>query len=333
MNVEIAERLAKRRREAGLSQETLAERLGVTRQAVSKWERSESSPDTDNLIALARLYDVSLDELLYVDSAIEEDISYEAQDRARANDFVTTENSSSQGSEFSSQGSETGSQGSESRGQDSETSGFSEASSGGPSVYVNDDEDYVHINWRDGVHVKDSKTGEEVHVGWKGIDIKDPGGEHNWSGEWGDWENWTDGKGQRIVCSKKTNVWYKFPFPILVIIVYLLMGFFAPALKMPVGTVTAWGYGLFTFALIPIYYMTVDALIKHYIIRFFEGLYPFICFISFLWMWLMMGIPHPAWVIFLTIPIVEWALEAIHRHHKKTEPEVVVVSTDQSSVN
>lgn len=48
----------------GLSQEALAERLGVSRQAVSKWERGESSPDTDNLIALARLYNISLDALL-----------------------------------------------------------------------------------------------------------------------------------------------------------------------------------------------------------------------------------------------------------------------------
>ena len=39
MNVEIAERLAARRKLAGLSQEALAEKLGVSRQAVSKWER------------------------------------------------------------------------------------------------------------------------------------------------------------------------------------------------------------------------------------------------------------------------------------------------------
>ena len=82
MNVEIAERLAARRKQAGLSQEALAEKLGVSRQAVSKWERSESSPDTDNLIALARLYGVSLDELLYVDDAIADDVAFEAEDRA-----------------------------------------------------------------------------------------------------------------------------------------------------------------------------------------------------------------------------------------------------------
>ena len=82
MNVEIAQRLAARRKQAGLSQEALAERLGVSRQAVSKWERSESSPDTDNLIALAQLYGLSLDDLLYVDDEIRDDVTFEAACRA-----------------------------------------------------------------------------------------------------------------------------------------------------------------------------------------------------------------------------------------------------------
>lgn len=64
MNIQIANRLVELRRQHGYSQESLAFRLGVSRQAVSKWERAESSPDTDNLIALAKLYGVSLDELL-----------------------------------------------------------------------------------------------------------------------------------------------------------------------------------------------------------------------------------------------------------------------------
>ena len=63
MNVEIAQRLAAMRREKGYSQEELANRLGLSRQAVSKWERAESSPDTGNLIALADLYGVTLDDL------------------------------------------------------------------------------------------------------------------------------------------------------------------------------------------------------------------------------------------------------------------------------
>jgi transcriptional regulator with XRE-family HTH domain len=67
MNIEIANRLAKLRKEKGYSQEELAEKLGLSRQAVSKWERAESSPDTDNLICLAKLYNISLDELLRIE--------------------------------------------------------------------------------------------------------------------------------------------------------------------------------------------------------------------------------------------------------------------------
>jgi len=70
MNIEIANRLVNLRKQNNLSQEALAEKLGISRQAVSKWERAEASPDTDNLILLARLYGVSLDELLQTDDEI-----------------------------------------------------------------------------------------------------------------------------------------------------------------------------------------------------------------------------------------------------------------------
>ena len=72
MNIEIANKLQKLRKENGYSQEELADKLGISRQAVSKWERAESSPDTDNLIILAKLYNVSLDELLSTDETIDE---------------------------------------------------------------------------------------------------------------------------------------------------------------------------------------------------------------------------------------------------------------------
>ena len=64
MNLKIANRLLAYRRAHGLSQEELAEKIGVSRQAVSKWERAEAAPDTDNLIALASLYGVLIDELI-----------------------------------------------------------------------------------------------------------------------------------------------------------------------------------------------------------------------------------------------------------------------------
>lgn len=64
MNLLTANRLQQLRKMNGYSQDVLAEKLGVSRQSISKWERAEASPDTDNLIALAQVYGLSLDELL-----------------------------------------------------------------------------------------------------------------------------------------------------------------------------------------------------------------------------------------------------------------------------
>ena len=90
MTIEIADRLVKLRKKYGYSQEELADKLGLSRQAVSKWERAEASPDTDNLICLAKLYGVSLDELLAtdedVDTIVKEQIKEDAKDDFSAND-------------------------------------------------------------------------------------------------------------------------------------------------------------------------------------------------------------------------------------------------------
>ena len=64
MNIKLADRLVELRKEHKLSQEALAEKLGLSRQSISKWERAEASPDTDNLIALAEVYGITLDQLL-----------------------------------------------------------------------------------------------------------------------------------------------------------------------------------------------------------------------------------------------------------------------------
>lgn len=59
----LGERLKQRRLAHELSQEQVAEHLGISRQAVAKWEGNQTSPSADNLLALAALYQVSLDEL------------------------------------------------------------------------------------------------------------------------------------------------------------------------------------------------------------------------------------------------------------------------------
>lgn len=57
----IGQRISKLRKDNGFSQEYVAEKLDVSRQAVSKWETDSSAPDTYNLIALAELFDVSVE--------------------------------------------------------------------------------------------------------------------------------------------------------------------------------------------------------------------------------------------------------------------------------
>ena len=68
MTLRIANKLYELRKQNKMSQEELAEKLGVSRQAVSKWERAEASPTTDSLILLAQLYNISLDELLEINT-------------------------------------------------------------------------------------------------------------------------------------------------------------------------------------------------------------------------------------------------------------------------
>lgn len=63
----LGQRIQTHRTKQELSQEALGEKLGVSRQAVSKWEADGAVPDTDKLIALSKLFGVTLNELLQVE--------------------------------------------------------------------------------------------------------------------------------------------------------------------------------------------------------------------------------------------------------------------------
>jgi len=135
MNIEVANRLIKLRKEKGYTQESLADALGISRQAVSKWERAEASPDTDNLICLARLYGVSLDELLQDDRSseeIKEDNVNHDNNKKKNNTKVEYD------------------------------------SNGGINV-ISDDGDEVYIGPR-GIRVKEA-SGDNVNIGISGIHI------------------------------------------------------------------------------------------------------------------------------------------------------------------
>ena len=63
----IGQRIAQKRKEQGLSQESLGEQLGVSRQSIYKWESDASLPEIDKLVALSRLFHVSVGWLLGVE--------------------------------------------------------------------------------------------------------------------------------------------------------------------------------------------------------------------------------------------------------------------------
>jgi len=117
MNIDIANRLYEYRKQNNLSQEELAQRIGVSRQAVSKWERAESSPDTDNLIELAKLYGVSLDDLLFT-----------AEPTKKESSDSNDEEEKWENPEY--------------------------VSVGLSGIHVIDGSDEVHVSWKDGIQVK-----------------------------------------------------------------------------------------------------------------------------------------------------------------------------------
>ena len=68
----LGNNLFQARKKVGLSQETVAEKLGVSRQTVSKWETDETVPDIYQTKKLAKLYNLTLDELIEFDIDVKE---------------------------------------------------------------------------------------------------------------------------------------------------------------------------------------------------------------------------------------------------------------------
>ena len=290
MDLAMAQRLVDRRKAAGLSQEALAAQLGVSRQAVSKWERSESSPDTDNLIALAALYGVSLDELLYGEAADSADDSKDSSVGTEASDDKAEEDEDSADNTSRS---------------DKPLVDISLAH--GIHVIDPDKGEEVHVGWN-GIHVTNDRKGEEVHVGPGGVHVdtlEDDGhsvhtnadGTVTIDGEtfssWKEAHDKLDHHGKHFH-TKLGRAWNKFPFPALIALAYLMLG-------IVYGT---WGMGLFLVFLIPIYYAIGDFIDRRRLSKLIGSIYPAAAIAWFLYMWLCLGQPHPAWVILITIPVV-----------------------------
>lgn len=70
----LGEKIRAMRQQASLSQEQLAEKLNVSRQAITKWETSKGIPDIANLIAISDEFDLSLDQLIKDDIAVKKKV-------------------------------------------------------------------------------------------------------------------------------------------------------------------------------------------------------------------------------------------------------------------
>ena len=302
MDLAMAQRLVDRRKAAGFSQEALAAQLGVSRQAVSKWERSESSPDTDNLIALAALYGVSLDELLYGEAASDadssEDGSTETVDEAKE-------------AEDSAEHADCG---------DKPLVDISLAR--GIHVIDPNKGEEVHVGWN-GIHVTNERKGEEVHVGPDGVHVdtlEDDGhsvhtnddGTVTIDGEtfssWKEAHDKLDHHGKHFH-TKVGRTWNKFPFPALVALAYLVLG-------IVYGT---WAAGLFLVFLIPVYYAFGDFIDQRHLSKLIDVVYSVSAEAWFLYMWLCLEQPHPAWVILITIPVVKALMRWCRKQWKHRE--------------
>lgn len=79
----LGQRIQAHRTRLGLSQEGLGDKLGVSRQAVSKWEADGAVPDTDKLIALSKLFGITLNELLQVEEPAQPEPPVPARPRRR----------------------------------------------------------------------------------------------------------------------------------------------------------------------------------------------------------------------------------------------------------
>ena len=82
MNIYFGENLKKLRKEKEITQESLADFLGITFQAVSKWERGETYPDITMLPVISRFFNISVDDLLGINRSLDEQKINEYLDRS-----------------------------------------------------------------------------------------------------------------------------------------------------------------------------------------------------------------------------------------------------------
>ena len=294
----IAEKLKNLRMDNGFSQEKLAEKLMVSRQAVSKWENGEALPDMENMIALARLYGTSLDELANIavnNENIEDNVAKEEAD-SKVNVNIKKDKDNVH---INFEGINIRVTDDEDDDRDFDEDDFDE----------HDDDDDVHINIggkikidngkinindgkiqidSDGININDGK----IQIDSDGININDGKVKINSSGVIiGDDENEKSGFIKFL---------YSFPYPIVATIVFFLLGAFADA----------WWIAWILFCTIPVYYSVVTCIHKR---RFNPFAYLVFVTCVYLYCGMAHSLWHPGWLIFLTIPVYHAMAGAIDK--------------------
>ena len=278
MTLETANRLYELRKKNNLSQEELAEKLGVSRQAVSKWERSEASPDTDNLIALAKIYGLSLDELIYGEKEEKKQEPAEEPEgdpKAEVNE---------------------------------EEKLFINIEDGDDKVKIGPDG--IVVEEKNGNIVKINLNGKmmekviqkiEDKIDDCDIDIDD-------DDELYETVYFTEGdikgtdKKLHLKIKKTNKFWLEIPYPIICTIAYLICGFG--------NYFGGWGLAWVIFVTIPVAESCVEAI---YTRRFCEFAYPVFVVFVYLVLGMYYGNWHPSWLIFVTIPVYYPIASALDR--------------------
>ena len=281
MNIETANRLLQYRKKHNLSQEELANKIGVSRQAVSKWERAEASPDTDNLILLAEIYGVSLDELLK--GTAEEAAPTEPEPAEEQTEYP----SGDEGVEY----------------VKADKVSFKDG------IHIDaKNGDKVHISFKDGIHVLD-KNGTKVDVSKDGVFVNENGRQRVYTTP--DGEVMHDSDFSDEISDKKSlkKFWHSFPYFIIALVAFLWWGFS--------GVCFGWALSWIVLLTIPLYYTLVEAIYKR---RADHFAYPVVVVIAYILMgyFNVLGGWTVGWVVFLTIPVYYWIC-SLFRHKNKND--------------
>lgn len=273
MNIETANRLLQYRKDSGLSQEELAEKIGVSRQAVSKWERSEASPDTDNLIRLAEIYGVSLDELLMgkTEKNGSEKVESDKESMPEENSKNDPDNNG-----------------------DSDTNyvKYDKVSFKNGIHVDSEDGNHVHISFKEGVNVQE-KNGDKVHVGWDGVNVREKGKQRVYTDENGNVMVDEEIKKSHYV-NRTHRAFSMFPFWAIALAVFLAWGFS--------GACFGWALSWIVLLSIPLYYSLIDAIFKKNPNNFVFPLLAAAVYIIFGYFNICGGW-QTGWLVFLTIPV------------------------------